>query len=89
MLVNFGANSQVLLAANTGIYLAEFQVGASLSPSDAREKTREEAQAGNEEVSKKAVGGGNARPCIGRRVWPKTGQGSGQETPERAGQSHN
>ena len=38
-------------ARDYGIYLAEFQVGASLSPSHARDKLREEAQAGNEEVS--------------------------------------
>ena len=78
LLLNFRPNSQVNEAAKVGIYLAEFQVGASLSPSDAREKTREEAQAGNEEVSKRYVGGGDARCGIGWCV--RSEAGSGQAT---------
>ena len=34
-----------------GIYLAQFRVGASLSPSHAREISHEEAQAGNEKAT--------------------------------------
>ena len=34
-----------------GIYLAQLPVGASLSPSHAREISHEEAQAGNDKVT--------------------------------------
>ena len=65
------------MARGYGIYLAEFQVGASVSPSHAWEIQREEAQAGNEEVSKKSVVGGDAWRGIRGCVCTKTGPGAG------------
>jgi hypothetical protein len=51
----FLINSVIKLTGFTppvnGIYLAQFRVGASLSPSHAREISHEEAQAGNEKVT--------------------------------------
>jgi len=70
-------------ARDYGTCLAEFQVGASLSPSHARDKLREEAQAGNEEVSKRFDGSGDARHGVGRRI--RSEAGSRQATAKRTG----
>ena len=69
-------------ARDYGTCLAEFQVGASLSPSHARDKLREEAQAGNEEVSQKYDVGGDAGNGVHRRHGAKAR--SRQASSERA-----
>lgn len=60
-----------------GIYLAQFRVGASLSPSHAREISHEEAQARNGKVTEKLSGRDDAWHCFGGRLCPEAGKRPG------------
>ena len=51
-------------------------------------KLREEAQAGNEQVSEKGVSSGNARRDVEWGIWSKRGQGSGQKATQGTSESH-
>jgi hypothetical protein len=64
-----GPETALVLGRFSGIYVAEFEVGASLSPSYMRE-TASGGTVGNYEVVERIIGGWSDCCSVGHRFWP-------------------